>query len=65
MKESIPESIHYVDVAIRLQFDPSQLARILKVGRKLTRENVQIPVDDDGPENGSTRAMTDEEVPKT
>jgi hypothetical protein len=58
----MPESIHYLDVAIRLQFDPSQLAQILKVSRQLTQENVQIPVDDDDPESESTRPMTNEEV---
>jgi hypothetical protein len=58
----MPESIHYLDVAIRLQFDPAQLPNILKAGRQLTQENVQIPVDDDDPENESTRPMTNEEV---
>src|ERR1700722_245649 len=58
----MPESIHYLDVAIRLQFDPAQLPNILNAGRQLTQENVQIPVDDDDPENESTRPMTNEEV---
>ena len=56
------ESIHYLDVTIRLQFDPTRLAQILKVGRQLTKANVQIPVDQHDPENESTRPMTDEEV---
>ena len=56
------ESIHYLDVAIRLQFDPKQLAQVLKVGRQLTQASVQIPVDDEDPENEYTRPMTDEEV---
>jgi hypothetical protein len=56
------ESIHYLEVAIRVQFDPMQLPKILKIGRKLTQENIQIPVDDDDQENKSTRAMTDEEI---
>jgi hypothetical protein len=56
------ESIHYLDVAIRLRFDPTQLPNILKAGRRLTQANVEIPVDDDDPENESTRPMTHEEV---
>src|SRR5580658_6585300 len=58
----MPESIHYVDVAIRIQFDLNQLPKILAIGRKFTQETFQIPVDDDDPENESTRPMTDEEV---
>ena len=58
----MPESIHYLDVAIRLQFDPAQLPNILKVGRQLTQENVPLPLDDEDPENESTRPMTDEEA---
>lgn len=56
------ESIHFLDVAIRVQFDPSQLPKILSLGRQLTQASVQIPVDDEDPENESTRPMTDEEA---
>jgi hypothetical protein len=61
-EKDMPESIHYLDVAIRLQFDPTHLPNILKVGRRLTQENVPVAVDDDDSENESTRQMTDDEV---
>ena len=56
------ESIHYIDVAIRIQFDPAQLPNILKVGRQLTQANVQNPVDHHNSEDESAHPMTDEEV---
>ena len=56
------EQIHYVDVSIRIKFDPIQLHKMLAAGRKLTQENIQVSVDDDDPENDLTRSMTDDEV---
>jgi hypothetical protein len=56
------ESIHYIDVAIRIQFDPTQLPNILKVGRQLTQANIQNPVDTHHSEAESARQVTDEEV---
>jgi hypothetical protein len=56
------ESIHYIDVALRIQFDPAQLPNILKVGRQLTQANIQNPVDNHNSEDESARPLTDEEV---
>jgi hypothetical protein len=41
----------YLHLEIHIQFDPKQLSEICKVGRKLTQENIQIPVDDKHPKN--------------
>jgi hypothetical protein len=59
----MPESseIHYVDVAIRVQFKPEMVPHILAVARKLMQENAMVPVSDD-PDDDAVRRMTDEEV---
>jgi hypothetical protein len=56
------ETIHYIDVAIRIRFDPEREPRMLEVARKLTQEIVTIRANEDDPDDESMRSMTDEEV---
>jgi hypothetical protein len=53
------ETIHYIDVAIRIQFDPEREPQMLEVARKLTQEIVTIRASEDDPDDESMRRMTD------
>jgi hypothetical protein len=55
------ETIHYIDVAIRIKIDPEREQEMLQVARKLMQESVSVCANDE-PDDETMRAMTDEEV---
>ena len=49
------ESVHYLDVAIRIQFELAQFTEHPESRSSIDPGKVQIPVDDHDAENESTR----------
>src|SRR5947209_8336013 len=52
--------IHYIDVALRIQYRPSMEKKILAAARKLARQKIGVPSDD--PKDSSCRPMTAQET---
>src|SRR3954469_7064506 len=53
--------VHYIEAAIRIEYDPALLPHLLAVARQYVQSAFQVPASEDD-DDETVRPMTDEEV---